>query len=102
MRKKKLYVTKGMRCDFCQRMEHTIHFCPSLPTRPDVLDRERYVEDLLYSPRHRTSEYEGMSWEEAWHKVDNLGVELNDGNPCGQMIRRQNHISAVSWDGGKP
>ena len=81
MRKKKLYKAKGMKCDFCQRLEHNIHFCPSLPTRPDTSDREEYVEGLLSTPRYHTSMYEGMSWEEAWEKVNSLGVELNAGNP---------------------
>ena len=81
MRKKKLFNAKGMKCDFCQRLEHTIYFCPSLPTRPDISDRESYVEELLDSPRRRASEYDGMSWEEAWLKADSLGLELNVGNP---------------------
>ena len=74
MRKKKLFNAKGMKCDFCQRLEHTIYFCPSLPTRPDISDRESYVEELLDSPRRRASEYDGMSWEEAGLKVDSLGA----------------------------
>ena len=98
MRKKKLYNVKDMRCDFCQRLEHTIYFCPSLPTRPDASDREKYVEDLLCSPRHHTSEYEGMSWEEAWQKVNNLGVELNAGNPWADVKTADSHLrSKLGW-----
>ena len=38
-----------MKCEFCQRIGHTIHFCPSLPTRPDIADREEYIEKLMHS-----------------------------------------------------
>ena len=37
-----------MKCEFCQRIGHTIHFCPSLPTRPDIADRDEYIEKLLF------------------------------------------------------
>ena len=98
MRKKKLFNAKGMKCDFCQRLEHTIYFCPSLPTRPDISDRERYVEELLNSPRRRASDYDGMSWEEAWLKVDSLGFELNVGNPWKNDPAAESNLrSKLGW-----
>ena len=98
MRKKKLYNSKGMKCDFCQRLEHNINFCPSLPTRPEESDRVRYVEELLVSPRHRASDYEGMSWEMAWHKADSLGAELNTGNPWAEDVAAESHLrSKLGW-----
>ena len=98
MRKKKLYKVKGMKCDFCQRLEHNIQFCPSLPTRPDVADREEYVEKLLNIPRFHTSMYEGMSWEQAWEKVNGLGVELNEKNPWADDITAESHLrSKLGW-----
>jgi hypothetical protein len=98
MRKKKLYKVKGMKCDFCQRLEHNIQFCPSLPTRPDVADREEYVEKLLNIPRFHTSMYEGMSWEQAWEKVNGLGVELNEKKPWADDITAESHLrSKLGW-----
>ena len=88
-----------MKCEFCQRKGHTIHFCPSLPTRPDIADRDEYIEKLMHSPRHQALDYEGLSWEQAWERADTLGQELNIGNPW--MIKQRNPIFVVSWVGGK-
>ena len=98
VKKKKLYYSKGMKCNFCQRLEHDINFCPSLPTRPGASDRVSYVEDLLLSPLHRTSEYEGMSWEEAWLQVYSLGAVLNAGNPWADDMTAESHLrSKLGW-----
>ena len=81
-----------MKCDFCQRLEHTIHFCPSLPTRPDIIDRDEFVENLMNSPRHRALEFEGLSWEQAWDRVDTSGHELNTRNPWKDDTTAESHL----------
>ena len=87
-----------MKCDFCQRLEHTTHFCPSLPTRPDIADRDEFVENIMNSPRYRAIEFEGLSWEQAWAKVDALGHELNAGNPWKDDSTAESHLrSKLGW-----
>ena len=87
-----------MKCEFCQRLEHTIQFCPSLPTRPDIPDRNEFIENILDSPRLRASEFEGLSWEQAWAKVDALGHEFNVGNPWKDDTTAESHLrSKLGW-----
>ena len=87
-----------MKCEFCQRKGHTIHFCPSLPTRPDIADRNEYIEKLMHSPRHQALDYEGLSWEQAWERADSLGQELNIGNPWQDDKTAESHLrSKLGW-----
>ena len=98
VRRKKLFYSKEMVCDFCQRKEHTIKFCPCLPTRPDEGDREQFVEDLMNSPRQQVLDYEGLSWEQAWEKAESLGLKLNEGNPWKDDVSAESHLrSKLGW-----
>jgi hypothetical protein len=68
-------------CEFCQKIGHTLNFCPSLPTEPPTHKRIPFVESLLTSPKWKMKRYEGMRISDVLGTVVKEGIELNLGNP---------------------
>ena len=52
----------------------------------------------MNSPRHRALEFEGLSWEQAWDRVDTSGHELNTRNPWKDDTTAESHLrSKLGW-----
>ena len=66
----------GLRCRWCMRKGHLLHFCPAVPRpSPGFLGR------LLGMPRVDRSTFCGLSLEEVKARIEVDGARMNGGNP---------------------
>ena len=79
VRVRKFFDGLALQCVFCKQKGHGLHFCPSIPTAPEV--KRQFVEALLGIPVCKLNYLEGLSLPKAWCAIVAKGRAFNEGNP---------------------
>ena len=74
-------------CKFCNKLGHSISFCPSLPSEPPEEERCNFAEQLLSTKKLRLTRFSGLDFTQALDEVTQMGNLLNKDNPWVEDVR---------------